>query len=97
MAAAASRVLREAFCSGAAIRSELREKIVEFATVMQGYNEEIAAKNRAYVAARNLLTLADDDRLLTHPPPSFSIGKDHGNIEQSACNSTAFQGRHRGV
>jgi hypothetical protein len=36
------------------IRSELREKMVEFATVMREYSEEIAAKNRAYVeAARN--------------------------------------------
>jgi hypothetical protein len=36
------------------IRSELREKMVEFATVMRHYSEEIAAKNRAYVeAARN--------------------------------------------
>jgi len=36
------------------IRSELREKMVEFATVMRDYCEEIAAKNRAYVeAARN--------------------------------------------
>src|SRR5258707_3704109 len=36
------------------IRSELREKMVEFATVMPDYSEEIAAKNRAYVdAARN--------------------------------------------
>jgi hypothetical protein len=36
------------------IRSELREKMVEFATVMRDYSEEIAAKNRAYVeAARN--------------------------------------------
>src|SRR6266496_2855688 len=36
------------------IRSELREKMVEFATLMREYSEEIAAKNRAYVeAARN--------------------------------------------
>src|SRR5436309_15901978 len=36
------------------IRSELREKMIEFATVMRDYSEEIAAKNRAYVeAARN--------------------------------------------
>ena len=36
------------------IRSELREKMVEFATVMRDYSEEIAAKNRTYVeAARN--------------------------------------------
>ena len=36
------------------IRSELRKKMVEFATVMREYSEEIAAKNRAYVeAARN--------------------------------------------
>ena len=36
------------------IRSELREKMVEFVTVMRDYSEEIAAKNRAYVeAARN--------------------------------------------
>jgi hypothetical protein len=36
------------------IRSELREKMVEFAMVMREYSEEIAAKNRAYVeAARN--------------------------------------------
>jgi hypothetical protein len=36
------------------IRSELREKMVEFAMVMRDYSEEIAAKNRAYVeAARN--------------------------------------------
>jgi hypothetical protein len=36
------------------IRAELREKMVEFATVMRDYSEEIAAKNRAYVeAARN--------------------------------------------
>jgi hypothetical protein len=36
------------------IRSELRDKMVEFATVMREYSEEIAAKNRAYVeAARN--------------------------------------------
>ncbi|TMJ78754.1 MAG: hypothetical protein E6G78_23785 [Alphaproteobacteria bacterium] len=33
------------------IRSELREKMVEFATVMRDYSEEIAAKNRAYVEA----------------------------------------------
>src|ERR1700757_3992484 len=36
------------------IRSELRQKMVEFATVMRDYSEEIAAKNRTYVeAARN--------------------------------------------
>ena len=36
------------------VRSELREKMVEFATVMRDYSEQIAAKNRAYVeAARN--------------------------------------------
>ena len=36
------------------IRSELREKMVEFATVMRDYSDEIAEKNRAYVeAARN--------------------------------------------
>jgi hypothetical protein len=36
------------------IRSELREKMVEFATVMREYSEQIAAQNRAYVeAARN--------------------------------------------
>jgi hypothetical protein len=36
------------------VRSELREKMVEFAMVMREYSEEIAAKNRAYVeAARN--------------------------------------------
>jgi len=31
------------------IRSELREKMVEFATVMRNYSETIAAKNAAYV------------------------------------------------
>jgi methyl-accepting chemotaxis protein len=31
------------------IRSELREKMVEFATVMRDYSERIAAKNTAYV------------------------------------------------
>jgi len=31
------------------IRSELREKMVEFATVMRHYSERIAAKNTAYV------------------------------------------------
>ena len=31
------------------IRSELREKMVEFATVMRNYSETIAAKNTAYV------------------------------------------------
>jgi hypothetical protein len=36
------------------IRSELREKMVEFATVMREYSEEVAEKNRAYIeAARN--------------------------------------------
>src|SRR5215467_8865055 len=36
------------------IRSELREKMVEFATVMRNYSETIAAKNTAYVeSARN--------------------------------------------
>jgi hypothetical protein len=36
------------------IRSELREKMVGFATVMREYSDEIASKNRAYVeAARN--------------------------------------------
>ena len=33
------------------IRSELREKMVEFATVMRDYSEEIAAKYSAYVEA----------------------------------------------
>jgi alkanesulfonate monooxygenase SsuD/methylene tetrahydromethanopterin reductase-like flavin-dependent oxidoreductase (luciferase family) len=33
------------------IRGELRQKMVEFATVMREYSEEIAAKNRAYVEA----------------------------------------------
>jgi hypothetical protein len=33
------------------IRSELREKMVEFATVMRDYSETIAAKNTAYVEA----------------------------------------------
>jgi len=31
------------------IRSELREKMIEFATVMRDYSETIAAKNTAYV------------------------------------------------
>ena len=31
------------------IRSELREKMIEFATVMRDYSEAIAAKNTAYV------------------------------------------------
>jgi hypothetical protein len=31
------------------IRSDLREKMVEFATVMRDYSETIAAKNTAYV------------------------------------------------
>ena len=31
------------------VRSELREKMVEFATVMRNYSETIAAKNTAYV------------------------------------------------
>ena len=38
------------------IRSELREKMVEFATVMRDYSEEIAAKNRAYVEAAHNTT-----------------------------------------
>jgi hypothetical protein len=33
------------------IRNELRDKMVEFATVMRDYSETIAAKNRAYVEA----------------------------------------------
>jgi methyl-accepting chemotaxis protein len=33
------------------IRSDLREKMVEFATVMRDYSETIAAKNTAYVEA----------------------------------------------
>jgi hypothetical protein len=33
------------------IRSELRERMVEFATVMRDYSEAIAAKNTAYVEA----------------------------------------------
>jgi hypothetical protein len=33
------------------IRSELRERMVEFATVMRDYSETIAAKNTAYVEA----------------------------------------------
>jgi hypothetical protein len=33
----------------AQIRSELREKMIEFATVMRDYSETIAAKNTAYV------------------------------------------------
>ena len=33
------------------IRNELREKLVEFATVMRDYSETIAAKNTAYVEA----------------------------------------------
>jgi hypothetical protein len=42
------------FASAEQIRSELREKMVEFATVMREYSDEVAAKNRAYVeAARN--------------------------------------------
>jgi len=38
------------------IRSELREKMVEFATVMHDYSETIAAKNRAYVEAARKTT-----------------------------------------
>jgi hypothetical protein len=38
------------------IRSELREKMVEFATLMREYSEEIAAKNRAYVEAAHNTT-----------------------------------------
>ena len=38
------------------IRSELREKVVEFATVMREYSERIAAKNAAYVeSTRNTI------------------------------------------
>ena len=38
------------------IRSELREKMVEFATVMRDYSETIAAKNMAYVeSTRNTI------------------------------------------
>jgi hypothetical protein len=36
-------------------------------------------------------------RILIHLPPFFATERTHGNIEQSACNSTAFEGRHRGV
>jgi uridine kinase len=38
------------------IRSELREKMVEFATVMRDYSETIAAKNTAYVEATRKTT-----------------------------------------
>ena len=38
------------------IRSELREKMIEFATVMRDYSETIAAKNTAYVeSTRNTI------------------------------------------
>ena len=38
------------------IRSELREKMIEFATVMRDYSETIAAKNMAYVeSTRNTI------------------------------------------
>jgi hypothetical protein len=38
------------------IRSELREKMIEFATVMRDYSEAIAAKNTAYVeSTRNTI------------------------------------------
>ncbi len=55
------------------IRSELREKMVEFATVMRDYSEEIAAKNRAYVeAARNTTDMISMRvrRLQRTTPPS---------------------------
>ena len=38
------------------IRSELREKMVEFATVMREYSEGIAEKNRAYIEAAHNTT-----------------------------------------
>ena len=38
------------------VRSELREKMIEFATVMRDYSETIAAKNTAYVeSTRNTI------------------------------------------
>jgi hypothetical protein len=38
------------------IRSELREKMIEFATVMRDYSETIAAKNTAYIeSTRNTI------------------------------------------
>ena len=38
------------------VRSELREKMIEFATVMRDYSETIAAKNTAYIeSTRNTI------------------------------------------
>jgi hypothetical protein len=52
-----SETLLEAVRQGTEqIRSELREKMVEFATVMRDYSETIAAKNRAYIeSTRNTI------------------------------------------
>jgi len=42
------------------------------------------------IAGTSLVYAQQRGGLFTHRPPSFSKRKDHGNIEQSACNSTAF-------
>jgi hypothetical protein len=54
-----SETLLEAVRQGTEqIRSELREKMVEFATVMRDYSETIAAKNRAYIeSTRNTIDM----------------------------------------
>jgi hypothetical protein len=59
------------------IRAELREKMVEFATVMRDYSEQIAAKNRAYVeAARN----------------TTEVINSHIEAVRAAMNSVAHEG-----
>ena len=59
------------------IRSELREKMVEFATVMHDYSETIAAKNRAYVEAARKTT---------------DVITSHIEAVRAAMNSVAHEG-----
>ena len=78
------------------IRSELREKVVEFATVMRNYSETIAAKNTAYVES----TRKTIDVISSHietvrttikavAPERVTISADDAHIEKAVREALA--------
>jgi len=75
------------------IRNELREKMVEFATVMRDYSETIAAKNTAYVEAtsKTIDVISSHIEIRTPDPQIRSLGRpmsDAGLVRLCSCPAT---------
>jgi hypothetical protein len=84
------------------IRSELREKMIEFATVMRDYSETIAAKNTAYVkSTRNTIdvisshietvraamkAVAPERAQISAPDASFAAGSGDAGLRRECVD-----------